>query len=107
MKFHLCPLFQQQTIISQLVRKPFLNIFGIGFEKIYEGNNNNFNAVGLKQKTFYTFKLKIMENNEQIDEYKFEVETLLAPSALLSEDSLDIANGKIIEKYKKLANKEI
>ena len=48
-----------------------------------------------------------MENNENINEYKLEVETLLAPSALLSEDSLDIANGKILEKYKKLTNEEM
>ena len=27
------------------------NIFGIGFENIYEGNDNTFETVGLKQKT--------------------------------------------------------
>ena len=29
-KFQVCPLFQQQKIISQLLRKPALNIFGAG-----------------------------------------------------------------------------
>ena len=98
--------FKQEDIIYELYQKEGNdNIFGIGFEKIYEGSNNTFEAIGLKQKHKYTFKLKIKNSNNDSDG-KIEVETLSAPPALLSNDSLDIANGRITDNIKILSEKE-
>ena len=49
--------FYQKDIIYELYQKEGKSFFyGIGFEKVYEGNDNRFKVIGLKPKNAYTFK---------------------------------------------------
>ena len=99
--------FDKTDIKYKLYQKEGTNYIGIvGFEKIYEGIDNIFEVTELKQKTKYTFKLEIISNSKNIEEIEIEVETLPSPAALLSNESLDIANGKITENQKILSDEE-
>ena len=64
---------------------------------IYKGRGSRFEVINLKPNTTYIFKLKIFKSNKYIEKKKFEVTTLRAPPAILSENSDQIANGAKIE----------
>lgn len=66
------------------------------FQKIYEGKNTHLEITNLKQNQNYTFKLEI-NGNESIYPIIIETKTLKAPYAVISDKSLEIANGEITE----------
>ena len=66
------------------------------FQKIYEGKNTHLEITNLKQNQDYTFKLEI-NANESTDSIIIEAKTLKAPYAIISDKSLEIANGEITE----------
>ena len=68
----------------------------IYFKKIYQGVNNNYEALRLKSNETYTFKLLVKLDKKEIEEKKITVKTLKRPSAILSERSEKIANGESI-----------
>ena len=72
------------------------------FEKIYKGKNNNYEIINLKPNTIYTFKLTVMKGGKLVEEKKISIKTLIAPSAILSEYSMRIANGEKIKYTNKL-----
>ena len=71
------------------------------FQQVYEGKDTNLEIKNLKPNTNYTFKLEI--NLEDSYETKIiSAKTLKAPFAIVSEKSLEIANGEIIESRDKI-----
>ena len=71
------------------------------FKLVYEGKDTNLEIKNLKPNTNYTFKLEI--NLEDSYETKIiSAKTLKAPFAIVSEKSLEIANGEITESRDKI-----
>jgi len=63
------------------------------YEKIYEGESTSYEVINLKPNQTYCFKLIINKTNSTIKK-EISVKTLISPHAILSERSVDIANGK-------------
>ena len=61
--------------------------------KIYEGQDTNYEAINLLPDTEYIFTLTILRNNKTIGEKKTCIKTHKSPVAILSQDSINIANG--------------
>ena len=71
------------------------------FQQVYEGKDTNLEIKNLKPNTNYIFKLEI--NLEDSYETKIiSAKTLKAPFAIVSEKSLEIANGEITESRDKI-----
>ena len=68
------------------------------FKKIYDGKNTNYKVTKLNPGETYTFKLNIIKNGELIEEKKITIETLYHSSAMVSENSIEIAKGEEIIK---------
>ena len=75
------------------------------FSKIYEGKDTNFEVIKSKPNSDYTFKLKII-TEENTEEKIIEVKTLMAPAANLSDKSDYIAKGDIFENKDNLKDYE-
>ena len=71
------------------------NLFGTGFNTIYEGNNKSFEIENLSPNKLYTFKLTSKRFGQLLGNKTLEITTLWAPSCLISKKSLNIANGKL------------
>ena len=65
-------------------------------ELIYKGKHNNFLVEDLKPNKSYKFRLKIFKSGEFIEKRKIDATTLNSPIAILSQKSIDIANGSYI-----------
>jgi len=72
------------------------------FKKIYEGGNTNYKVTKLNPGETYTFKLNIIKNKESFEEKKITIKTLYHSSALISENSIEIAKGENIKYEHKL-----
>ena len=71
------------------------------FQVIYEGKDKKLEIRNLKPNQEYTFKLEI--NTKESRETKIIVtKTLKAPPAIISDKSLEIANGEITEEKSRL-----
>ena len=71
------------------------------FQEIYSGTNTCLEINNLKQNQNYTFKLEVIKK-DSTESKIIEVKTLIAPYAILSENSLKIANGEIVDEKDKL-----
>ena len=63
------------------------------YKKIYSGDEIRYEAINLNPNITYVFKLKKMKEGKQIQENIKTVKTLNSPKAMLSENSVQIANG--------------
>ena len=75
----------------------------IYFKNIYTGKDTSNEVINLKPNQLYTFKLKMIKEEENLEKV-IEVKTLFGPPAILSEDSVEKANGGIIEEKDKISN---
>ena len=66
---------------------------GGNYEIIYNGKESFFEVINLKPESTYNFQLIIFKNNSKIESVETIVETLKSPSAILSEDSFEIAEN--------------
>ena len=71
------------------------------YEKIYEGELTSYEVINLKPNQTYCFKLIISKTNSTIKK-EISVKTLISPHAILSERSVDIANGKQFDNVEKV-----
>ena len=71
------------------------------YEKIYEGESTSYEVINLKPNQTYFFKLKINKTNSTINK-EISVKTLISPHAILSEKSVEIANGKQFDNVEKV-----
>ena len=69
--------------------------------RIYEGESTSYEVINLKPNQTYCFKLKINKTNSTIKK-EISVKTLISPHAILSEKSVEIANGKQFDNVKKV-----
>ena len=77
-------------------------------EMIYKGENTNYEVINLKPDQTYIFKLKIIKKDSSKNKEKeIQVTTLSSPHSILSINSLDIANKKILKILKRLQNLEV
>ena len=74
---------------------------GENYEIIYNGKETFFEVINLNPQSTYNFQLIIFKNNSKIESVETIVETLKSPSAILSEDSFEIAENN--EKRQKIA----
>lgn len=73
------------------------------FEVIYEGKDIKLEIRNLKPNQEYTFKLEI-NTKESRETKKIVTKTLKAPPAIISDKSLEIANGEITEEKGRLGD---
>ena len=64
---------------------------------IYSGKDTRFEVINLKPNKSYIFKLKIIKSKKYIEKIKVQITTLKGPTAILSENSDQIAIGKKID----------
>ena len=71
------------------------------YEKIYEGESTSYEVINLKPNQTYYFQLKINKTNSTLKK-EISVKTLISPHAILSEKSVEIANGKQFDNVEKV-----
>ena len=74
------------------------------FQKVYEGQETNYEVINLKQQQNYTFKLEINKNGNIVSSKIIVVKTLKIPPGIVSEKSLEIFNGEITDLREKAKN---
>ena len=76
------------------------------FQKVYEGQETNYEVINLKQQQNYTFKLEINKNGNIVSSKIIEVKTLKIPPGIVSEKSLEIFNGEITDLREKIQDRQ-
>ena len=64
------------------------------YKEIYQGDNTSYEVMDLKPKEEYTFRISIMESGKSIKSKTITVTLLNSPHAIISENSVKIANGE-------------
>ena len=88
-----------QYKLEQKLGKETLFTSKLSYNLIYMGKDLSYEVTDLEPNNEYTFKLKIKKYETTIEEKNICIKTLKSPLAVLSENSVKIANnGKIINK---------